>query len=70
LFNPFRGEVLKSVFARMRESLVRLPRSLTVVYYHPPALWEHEACCDWLSRTMEFVGASGFRLCVYKTTEK
>jgi hypothetical protein len=33
--NPFTGEVFRKVMVRIQESLVRKPRSLRVLYYHP-----------------------------------
>jgi len=48
LFNPFYGPVLVDALARIRESIVRAPRELTLVYSLPVGQRNEIANCSWL----------------------
>jgi SAM-dependent methyltransferase len=47
-FNPFVGEVLAQVQARLRSSLEESPRALTILYLYPTDRADEFAPCDWL----------------------
>lgn len=67
-FNPFRGEILKRVFANIQRSLAIGPRQVTILYYNPPGGWQTEANCTWLVPITEFKSDTGFTLTVYVNT--
>lgn len=53
MFNPFTGGVLRSALERVRESLVRRPRSLRIAYMNPREDEDLLAGCEWLERTCD-----------------
>jgi len=56
-YNPFTGHLLESVAERIRESLERAPRKLTIAYVYPH--WKQSdffADFDWLTKRDELPG--------------
>jgi hypothetical protein len=49
-FNPFRGDVMAGVFAKLDESLTRHPRALRVVFNHPIEAEKMSARFKWLCK--------------------
>jgi SAM-dependent methyltransferase len=65
LFNPFRGEVLRDVFANIRKSLDKAPRRIAIIYHNPPEQWQSEANCNWVTKTREFTSHDGVKSHIY-----
>lgn len=72
LFNPFRGRIMQETQERIRESLVRVPRPLTIFYAHPPDQENLFAKCSYVSlrRRLEAGALRGMSLLVYEHQPK
>lgn len=70
LFNPFTGQVMAEVQARIRESLQRAPRRLRVVYAHSDDQADLFAGCSWLRATAQIPTGVMWRMkvVVYEST--
>jgi SAM-dependent methyltransferase len=68
LWNSFTGSVLESVLERIRESLERSPRPLTLLYALPHAERDAIRDCPWLTdrRELDCRFWTGVRLVVYR----
>jgi hypothetical protein len=68
LFNPFTRDVLRATCERLRESFVRRPRELRVVYMNPLEDPDLLADCGWLERTRDLSPGrwSNMRFGVYR----
>lgn len=53
LFNPFVGSVMRAVQEKLRESLVRRPRGLRILYAHADDQPDLFAPCHWLTLRRE-----------------
>lgn len=52
-YNPFTGQVLRSVCERIRESLRQHPRNLRILCFRPEEFKKAVAGCDWLVQRVE-----------------
>lgn len=72
LFNPFQGRVLATVQKRIRQSLIRSPRRLRIVYMHPAKEPNGFADCDWLTKQSDLPTANwdNVRYMVYENNRE
>ena len=67
-FNPFVGKTLIRVFENIRQSLVRSPRRLTVIYHNITQCSAEMSTVTWLRRHAEFSSRKGSGYVVYEAT--
>jgi hypothetical protein len=68
-FNPFEGEILARVFDNIRQSFLRTPRAIRIIYVRPERFFERQiAWRQWLTRTAQMPCREG-TVGVYETTE-
>ena len=65
MFNPFRGETLRTVIEQLRLSLARAPRQFTLLYVLPQAQDDPLANASWLTKLHD-EPSEGLRLVVYR----
>lgn len=69
-FNPFTGHVLSAVQNRIRDSLLKTPRQLTLVYMYPHKKQSDAfAGCSWLTKQQELSDDvwEGVRVVIYRS---
>lgn len=69
LYNPFRSELLRTVFANIRASLDASPRRLSIVYKNPVYFEQDVGPLPWLEKTDAFQCMTGHQCAIYRAVD-
>ncbi|MBI4523670.1 MAG: class I SAM-dependent methyltransferase [Deltaproteobacteria bacterium] len=69
LYHPFSGDIISAVVQKIRQSLLKNPRRLTLLYRYPSWVENIFSRCDWLNQRWEIPCYSKFgeRFLIYET---